>query len=170
ASVSTNSGSSAAVRLPTAGTLTAFADLLVEGRDTVGPLPANRRGDAPGPVPHASFLDRVDEFDPVPFRISAREAPLIDPQARIVYETIWEAMEDGGRGGGPPPPPPPPPRGAVLHHPNHPAPRPPPGAPGGAPAPPPTAPGCGSRIATTTTTRSASATAFPRGGAWALRR
>ncbi|MEU3448207.1 beta-ketoacyl synthase N-terminal-like domain-containing protein [Streptomyces thermolilacinus] len=89
----------AAVRLPTASTLTAFADLLVEGRDTVGPLPASRRGDASEPVPHASFLDRVDEFDPVPFRISAREAPLIDPQARIVYETIWEAMEDGGRGG-----------------------------------------------------------------------
>ncbi|MGW1253535.1 beta-ketoacyl synthase N-terminal-like domain-containing protein, partial [Streptomyces sp. NPDC002535] len=89
----------AAVRLPTASTLTAFAELLVEGRDTVGPLPESRRGDAAGPLPHASFLDRVDEFDPAPFRISAREAPLIDPQARIVYETIWEALEDGGRGG-----------------------------------------------------------------------
>ncbi len=89
----------AAVRLPTAGTLTAFAELLMEGRDTVGPLPESRRADAPGTLPHASFLDRVDEFDPAPFRISAREAPLIDPQARIVYETIWEAIEDGGRGG-----------------------------------------------------------------------
>ncbi|WP_139216472.1 polyketide synthase, partial [Streptomyces sp. CC77] len=89
----------AAVRLPTAGTLTAFAELLMEGRDTVGPLPESRRADAPGTLPHASFLDRVDEFDPAPFRISAREAPLIDPQARIVYETIWEAVEDGGRGG-----------------------------------------------------------------------
>ncbi|MCD2469411.1 type I polyketide synthase [Streptomyces sp. MBT42] len=87
------------MRLPTASTLTAFAELLAEGRDTVGPLPESRRGDAAGPLPHASFLDRVDEFDPAPFRISAREAPLIDPQARIVYETIWEALEDGGRGG-----------------------------------------------------------------------
>ncbi|MER7674324.1 type I polyketide synthase [Kitasatospora sp. NPDC096128] len=41
----------------------------------------------------------MDEFDPAPFRISPREAPLIDPQARIVYETIWEALEDGGRAG-----------------------------------------------------------------------
>ncbi|MFC9795542.1 beta-ketoacyl synthase N-terminal-like domain-containing protein [Streptomyces sp. NPDC127584] len=89
----------AAVRLPTAGTLADFAELLVEGRDTVGPLPETRRGDVAGPLPHASFLDRVDAFDPAPFRISAREAPLIDPQARIVYETIWEALEDGGRGG-----------------------------------------------------------------------
>ncbi|MYV71132.1 amino acid adenylation protein, partial [Streptomyces sp. SID2131] len=85
--------------LPTAGTPAAFADLLVEGRDTVGPLPESRRGDVSGPLPHASFLDRVDMFDPAPFRMSAREAPLIDPQARIVYETIWEALEDGGRGG-----------------------------------------------------------------------
>ncbi|WP_329440277.1 acyltransferase domain-containing protein [Streptomyces sp. NBC_01426] len=87
----------AAVRLPTAGSLAAFAELLVEGRDTVRPLPEGRWQNTEGPVPHASFLDRVDEFDPAPFRISAREAPLIDPQARIVYETIWEALEDGGR-------------------------------------------------------------------------
>ncbi|MFE4296457.1 beta-ketoacyl synthase N-terminal-like domain-containing protein, partial [Streptomyces sp. NPDC056907] len=90
----------AAVKLPTAGTLTAFAELLVEGRDTVRPLPEGRWGTAAGPLPCASFLDSVDEFDPAPFRISAREAPLIDPQARIVYETIWEALEDGGRIGG----------------------------------------------------------------------
>ncbi|MEN8652181.1 beta-ketoacyl synthase N-terminal-like domain-containing protein [Streptomyces sp. 21So2-11] len=87
----------AAVRLPTASNLTAFAELLVEGRDTVRPLPEGRWQNVDGPVPYASFLDRVDEFDPAPFRISAREAPLIDPQARIVYETIWEALEDGGR-------------------------------------------------------------------------
>ncbi|MFJ6637065.1 beta-ketoacyl synthase N-terminal-like domain-containing protein, partial [Streptomyces sp. NPDC091376] len=87
----------AAVKLPTAGNLTAFAELLAEGRDTIGPLPEGRWDKATGPVPYASFLDSVDEFDPAPFRISAREAPLIDPQARIVYETIWEALEDGGR-------------------------------------------------------------------------
>ncbi|MEV6426101.1 beta-ketoacyl synthase N-terminal-like domain-containing protein, partial [Streptomyces sp. NPDC051662] len=90
----------AAVKLPTAGDLTAFAELLAEGRDTVRPLPEGRWDPAAGPVPCASFLDSVDEFDPAPFRISAREAPLIDPQARIVYETIWEALEDGGRIGG----------------------------------------------------------------------
>ncbi|MFC8826501.1 beta-ketoacyl synthase N-terminal-like domain-containing protein [Streptomyces sp. NPDC057137] len=90
----------AAVRLPTAGNLTAFAELLAEGRDTVRPLPEGRWDKEAGPAPYASFLDSVDEFDPAPFRISAREAPLIDPQARIVYETIWEALEDGGRIGG----------------------------------------------------------------------
>ncbi|WP_329378018.1 polyketide synthase [Streptomyces sp. NBC_01716] len=90
----------AAVRLPTAGSLSAFAELLAEGRDTVRALPEGRWDKEEGPVPYASFLDSVDGFDPAPFRISPREAPLIDPQARIVYETIWEALEDGGRIGG----------------------------------------------------------------------
>ncbi|MFI0976951.1 beta-ketoacyl synthase N-terminal-like domain-containing protein [Streptomyces sp. NPDC021093] len=89
----------AAVRLPTAHGLGAFADLLAEGRDTVRRAPEDRWDPSYGPAPHASFLDRVDEFDPTPFRISPREAPQIDPQARIVYETIWEAVEDGARSG-----------------------------------------------------------------------
>ncbi|WP_194823450.1 type I polyketide synthase [Micromonospora sp. S-DT3-3-22] len=89
----------AAIRVPTAGDLDAFWTLLTDGRDTVGALPEGRWQPLEGPVPQASFLERVDEFDPVPFRISAREAPLIDPQARIVYETIWQALEDAGRTG-----------------------------------------------------------------------
>ncbi|MFD8965715.1 beta-ketoacyl synthase N-terminal-like domain-containing protein [Streptomyces sp. NPDC059568] len=105
----------AAIRVPTARTLADYWSLLAEGRDTVRKLPPDRwssmdgngngngngNGSAVGSehteVPHASFLESVDEFDPAPFRISAREAPLIDPQARIVYETIWEALEDAGR-------------------------------------------------------------------------
>ncbi len=89
----------AAVRLPSARGLAEFTALLDEGRDTVRGLPQERGGQGEGAGPYASFLDRVDEFDPAPFRISPREAPLIDPQARIVYETVWEALEDGGRTG-----------------------------------------------------------------------
>ncbi|MFC5288225.1 beta-ketoacyl synthase N-terminal-like domain-containing protein [Actinokineospora guangxiensis] len=84
----------AAIRVPTAETLEEFWQLLAEGRDTVRRLP-DGRWDHPGP--EASFLDRVDQFDPNLFRISAREAPHIDPQARLVYETIWQALEDAGR-------------------------------------------------------------------------
>ncbi|MCX5205626.1 acyltransferase domain-containing protein [Streptomyces sp. NBC_00237] len=89
----------AAIRLPGAHGLDDFAELLAEGRDTVRRAPEGRWDPANGPAPHASFLDRVDEFDPTPFRISPREAPQIDPQARIVYETVWEALDDGARSG-----------------------------------------------------------------------
>ncbi|MFI5621759.1 beta-ketoacyl synthase N-terminal-like domain-containing protein, partial [Streptomyces sp. NPDC051567] len=87
----------AAIRVPTAHNLADYWSLLAEGRDTVGPLPAGRWSRQETKTPRASFLENVDEFDPAPFRISAREAPLIDPQARIVYETVWEALEDAGR-------------------------------------------------------------------------
>lgn len=83
-----------AIRVPTARDLDGMWSLLAEGRDTVGPLPEGRWAEG---TARASFLEQVDEFDPAPFRISPREAPLIDPQARIVYETIWQALEDGGR-------------------------------------------------------------------------
>lgn len=87
----------AAMRVPGASALGQVWSLLAEGKDTVGEPPPGRWHGGDGEVPRASFLDTVSEFDPAPFHISAREAPLIDPQARIVYETIWEALEDAGR-------------------------------------------------------------------------
>ncbi|WP_150246456.1 type I polyketide synthase, partial [Nocardiopsis quinghaiensis] len=90
----------AALTLPCGESLEEFWDLLRGGRGTVGPLPDARAGAAfDGERPRASFLDRVDLFDPTPFRISPREAPLIDPQARLLYETVWRALEDAGQMG-----------------------------------------------------------------------
>ncbi len=86
-----------AVRVPGASTPEQMWQLLRDGVDTVDELPAGRWAGHPDSAPRASFLPEVDRFDPTPFRISPREAPMIDPQARIVYETIWEALEDGGR-------------------------------------------------------------------------
>jgi acyl transferase domain-containing protein len=43
-----------------------------------------------------AFIDRVDEFDNKFFGISAQEAPLIDPQHRVLLELAWEALEDAG--------------------------------------------------------------------------
>jgi len=61
-------------------------------------LPKTRRGweDKMRVVAIGAYLNDVDMFDPSIFRISPREAPSIDPQARILYERVWEALEGAG--------------------------------------------------------------------------
>ena len=45
------------------------------------------------------FLDTVDRFDPLFFRLSPREADLIDPQQRLFLEVASEALEDAAHAG-----------------------------------------------------------------------
>jgi acyl transferase domain-containing protein/acyl carrier protein len=86
----------------------ALWNLLIEGREAVGEVPADRWNverfyDAePGLVGKSiarrgGFLDNIDQFDAQFFGISPREAPYIDPQQRLLLETAWEAIEDGGQ-------------------------------------------------------------------------
>ncbi|MGV6936852.1 SDR family NAD(P)-dependent oxidoreductase [Paenibacillus sp. CMM36] len=42
------------------------------------------------------FIDDADKFDPLFFRISPREAELMDPQERIFLETVYTTIEDAG--------------------------------------------------------------------------
>jgi len=85
----------------------AFWQLLLEGREVVSEVPADRWNverfyDAePGLVgktvaKRGGFVDGIDQFDPQFFGISPREAPYIDPQQRLLLETAWEALEDAG--------------------------------------------------------------------------
>src|SRR6476646_7873989 len=81
--------------------------LLVEGREAVSDVPADRWNverfyDAePGIVGKSiarrgGFVEGIDQFDPQFFGISPREAPYVDPQHRLLLETAWEAIEDAG--------------------------------------------------------------------------
>ncbi|QMT59047.1 SDR family NAD(P)-dependent oxidoreductase [Legionella sp. PC997] len=42
------------------------------------------------------FLTDVEQFDPLFFNISPREAALMDPQERLFLETAWKTIEDAG--------------------------------------------------------------------------
>ncbi|MEU7580442.1 acyltransferase domain-containing protein [Streptomyces sp. NPDC041068] len=73
-----------------------FWQLLSEGRDAVGPVPAARRELLGGRVRWGGFIDGIDQFDPLFFGISPREAVQMDPQQRLILELCWEALEDAG--------------------------------------------------------------------------
>lgn len=52
--------------------------------------------DRPDFVKSAPVLEDFDKFDPKFFKISRREAEMMDPQQRILLELAWETMERAG--------------------------------------------------------------------------
>jgi myxalamid-type polyketide synthase MxaE and MxaD len=96
-----------ACRYPGCADLASFWRLLVEGRDAVTEVPADRWSlDAlydpdpsrPGKMTSrwAGVIDRLDEFDAAFFGISPREAPHVDPRQRLALELMWESLEHAG--------------------------------------------------------------------------
>ncbi|MEW2258477.1 SDR family NAD(P)-dependent oxidoreductase [Streptomyces sp. NPDC047869] len=94
-------------RYPKARDLDEFWRNLAEGRDCVTEVPADRwDADAlfdPDPAaPGRSygrwggFLDDVDSFDSLFFKISPKQARTMDPQERLFLETAWSALENAG--------------------------------------------------------------------------
>ncbi|MFI6591064.1 SDR family NAD(P)-dependent oxidoreductase [Paenibacillus glucanolyticus] len=75
---------------------------LTKGENCIIPFPAKRNkligsthksqsSSAPG-----GYLDEIDQFDEVFFRISPKEASYMDPSQRLVLEKAYEALEDAG--------------------------------------------------------------------------
>lgn len=94
-------------RFPQADGLEAFWRNLLDGRDSITEIPADRwplegffrpERDVPNTsyAKWGGFLDGIDRFDAPLFNISAREAGTIDPQARLFLESCWAAIEDTG--------------------------------------------------------------------------
>src|SRR5262245_60369617 len=96
-----------ACRFPKAPDPDAFWQLLESGSDAITEVPPDRWDAAelynpvrrtPGKMctRWGGFLEDVDEFDPIFFKIMPLEAGRIDPQHRLVLEVAWEALESAG--------------------------------------------------------------------------
>ncbi|MCP4024382.1 MAG: hypothetical protein GY729_21245, partial [Desulfobacteraceae bacterium] len=94
-------------RFPKAANVAQFWELLCKGKNGVQTIPEDRWAikefyDPDPKMPGKSygkwggFLDDIDQFDPLFFNISGREAELMDPQHRLFLEESWSALEDAG--------------------------------------------------------------------------
>ncbi|MDG4752671.1 SDR family NAD(P)-dependent oxidoreductase [Micromonospora sp. WMMD718] len=78
--------------------LDTFWDHLVSGDDLITEPPPGRftGQDKAGATRWGGFLDDIDAFDADFFRISPREAGLMDPHHRLFLQTAWSAIEEAG--------------------------------------------------------------------------
>lgn len=95
-------------RFPQARDTDALWRILSEGRDAITEIPVDRfdwrplceaAGDAPRSVSKwLGVLPGIDEFDPLFFDMSPREAETTDPRQRLLLQEAWHALEDAGYG------------------------------------------------------------------------
>ncbi|MFF7856439.1 amino acid adenylation domain-containing protein [Streptomyces sp. NPDC007904] len=89
-------------RYPGAADVDAFWELLQAGRTPVREVPAERwdwrtaRTLGGGYARWGCFVDGIDAFDAAMFRLTPRDAALMDPQERLFLEVAKEAFEQAG--------------------------------------------------------------------------
>lgn len=100
-----------ACRLPGARSTDEYWSNIISGLNCMGDFPGSRKKDMDSIIGanaedksedhyfKAGYLDEIDKFDAAFFRISPKEASLMDPFQRLLLETVWESIEDAGYGG-----------------------------------------------------------------------
>lgn len=91
-------------RMPKAGNLDQFWANLAQGKDCVEEVPDSRWNweqiyGRDGNTTYANeggFLEDIDQFDAGFFRLSPREAELMDPKQRLLLQGVWHTLEDAG--------------------------------------------------------------------------
>ncbi|WP_219817142.1 SDR family NAD(P)-dependent oxidoreductase [Brevibacillus laterosporus] len=94
-------------RYPGAKNVQKFWEHLRDGKDCITEIPQERWDSSlyyekdkmiPGKTNSkwGGFIEGVDQFDPLFFNISPRDAELMDPQERIFLECVYETLEDAG--------------------------------------------------------------------------
>ncbi|MFK0522815.1 SDR family NAD(P)-dependent oxidoreductase [Paenibacillus illinoisensis] len=95
-------------RFPDADNVQQFWENLKKGRNSVREAPRDRGWDindfydpnpkTPGKTysKWGGFLTDIDKFDPLFFKISPRDAELMDPSERLFIQEAWKAIEDAG--------------------------------------------------------------------------
>lgn len=92
---------------PESSNLDILWDNLAAGRDCIREIPESRWNHSmyfsavkgtPGKshCKWGGFIEGVDQFDPLFFNISPRDAHTMDPQERKFLETVWTLLEKGG--------------------------------------------------------------------------
>ncbi|CDZ76614.1 Polyketide synthase PksN [Legionella massiliensis] len=90
---------------PGANDVNEFWDNLIQGRDSVTDIPAERFdiNDYYSPIQgqkggictrKGGFIEGIDQFDAAFFNISPKEAELLDPQQRLLLKHTWLAFEN----------------------------------------------------------------------------
>ncbi|MCM3746402.1 SDR family NAD(P)-dependent oxidoreductase [Paenibacillus pasadenensis] len=100
-----------AAKLPSADTIREFWSNVENGVNCIADFPETRSRDisrylAFKGIPEeeiryskSAYLPEIDKFDYQFFKLSPREASLMDPCQRLFLETSWQAIEDAGYGG-----------------------------------------------------------------------
>ncbi len=83
-------------RYPGAADVDALWRLLATGSSALSAPPPTRPELGASADRRAGFLERIDQLDSLLFRISPAEARLLDPQLRLLLETVWSCLDDAG--------------------------------------------------------------------------